>query len=134
MTMALLNIARSYIANFMRLGLPFLFVLLILLFTQYAQNLVAISLGYSHFYTIQCENCEERTTLITLIRLLDAPPLISNRKTTLLYLVIDDMKDIKSSVVIWSYYIFVFNKLKIECNLLLVFSNISILFAKNFVT
>ena len=100
MTMALLNIARSYIANFMRLGLPFLFVLLILLFTQYAQNLVAISSRYSHFYTIQCENCEERTTLITLIRLLDAPPLISNRKTTLLYLVIDDMKDIKSSVVI----------------------------------
>jgi len=93
MTMVLLNIARSYTAKFMRLGLSFLFVLLILLFTQCAQNLVAISLRYSHFYTIQCKNCEERTTLITLIRLLDTPPLISNRKTTLLYQVIDDMKE-----------------------------------------
>ncbi|KAL4654434.1 hypothetical protein ACB092_01G378000 [Castanea dentata] len=47
---------------------------------------------YCQFY--ECKNCEERTALITFMRQLSPPALISNRNITLLYLAIDGMAPI----------------------------------------
>ncbi|KAF3974097.1 hypothetical protein CMV_002552 [Castanea mollissima] len=45
-------------------------------------------------FKIKCKNCEERTALITFMRQLSPPALISNRNITLLYLAIDGMAPI----------------------------------------